>query len=378
MRWIWFVLWGALFAPGLHAHALPQSLLVLNIEQNHVLAEVRVPLDRLQMAHALPAGVGAPGVLPAYQAQLAAYALAHVRPQTLQGQAWSVAVERMAMAPAPAALLPAQVDVLFTLRMTPPPQASLRHWRLIDDMVSHEVVTHKILVALGHDWRQGRLSGEPQLIGTIQFGQPYIDIDVADQGHAAGWWAAVVLGAHHIAEGFDHLLFLVVLMIPAPLRVVGRRWGSKSTMRQAVTKVLLIVSSFTLGHSISLMIGGLTAIRFPVQPVEVLIAASILVSCMHAWRPVLAGREYAVAGVFGLIHGMAFASTLTELGLHGLPKVVALLGFNLGIELMQLLLVAAVLPCLFVLARWRFGAPARHALIGASSIMALTWLVQRF
>ena len=142
----------------------------------------------------------------------------------------------------------------------------------------------------------------------------------------------------HIAEGTDHLLFLLVLLLPAPLLLTkGRRWGGFGGVGYSLRRLLLIVTAFTLGHSFTLLLGALGWVRLPSQPVEVLIAVSILVSAGHAVRPLFPGREAWVAAGFGLVHGLAFASTLANLHLEAGPMALSILGFNLGIELMQLL-----------------------------------------
>jgi hypothetical protein len=137
------------------------------------------------------------------------------------------------------------------------------------------------------------------------------------------------------------------------------------------------VSCFTLGHSLSLAVGALSEVSWPQRPIEILVALSILVSAAHAWRPMVAGRVPLIATGFGMIHGLAFAGTLLELQLHGASKAMALLGFNLGIELMQLVVVALALPLIWWLARTRHQQLIRQALALGASLMAAFWLIQR-
>ena len=157
------------------------------------------------------------------------------------------------------------------------------------------------------------------------------------------------LGVQHIAEGTDHLLFLLTLLLPAPLIAVGSRWGEFAGARRCLVQSLKVVTAFTLGHSLTLALAALGVIHVPSRPIEVLVALSILISAVHALRPLLPGREAAIAAFFGLIHGLAFASTLGSLGLGWQQRVVSLLGFNMGIEAMQLMVVAATLPSLVLL-----------------------------
>ncbi len=105
-----------------------------------------------------------------------------------------------------------------------------------------------------------------------------------------------------------------------------------------------MVTAFTIGHSITLIGGAFFGWALPSRPVEVLIAISILVSAIHACRPLFPGREAWVAGGFGLVHGLAFATLIGRFGLEPLQKAQSILGFNLGIELVQLGVVLAILP----------------------------------
>jgi hypothetical protein len=159
------------------------------------------------------------------------------------------------------------------------------------------------------------------------------------------------LGMRHIAEGTDHLLFLVVLLLPAPLLAVGSRWKRPAGVRQSLFHILGIVTAFTVGHSITLSLAAMNFVHAPERPIEVLIAVSILISAAHALRPIFPGREAWIAAFFGLIHGLAFAATLDRLGLARWDRVAGILAFNLGIETMQMLVVMAILPSLILMSR---------------------------
>lgn len=185
------------------------------------------------------------------------------------------------------------------------------------------------------------------------------------------------LGMRHIAEGTDHLLFLLVLLLPAPLLAAGGRWVGSAGVRRSVMHILGIVTAFTLGHSITLTLAALGFVAMPTRLVEVLIAVSILVSAVHALRPIFPGREAFIAGFFGLIHGLAFAATLDRLGLDWRDRVAGILAFNLGIEAMQMLVVLAVLPSLMLMSRTRAYPALRIGgglLAGAAS---LGWIAER-
>jgi hypothetical protein len=115
----------------------------------------------------------------------------------------------------------------------------------------------------------------------------------------------------------------------------------------------------------------------PGRPIEVLIALSILVSAVHALRPLFPGREARIAAFFGLIHGLAFAATLQQLGLGRWERVAGILAFNLGIETMQLIVVATVMPSLLLISRTRAYSFLRIGGALFAGTASVGWIAER-
>jgi hypothetical protein len=193
----------------------------------------------------------------------------------------------------------------------------------------------------------------------------------------SGFAGVFRLGMRHIAEGTDHLLFLLVLLLPAPLLSAGSRWAGYTGAREALLRILRVVTAFTMGHSITLALAALGLVHVPSRPIEVLIAVSILVSAVHALRPLFPGREAAIAAFFGLIHGLAFATALSDLGFTGGYRLVAILGFNLGIETMQLIVIAATMPSLVLLSRTRAYPALRIGGALFAGAASVGWVIER-
>lgn len=185
-------------------------------------------------------------------------------------------------------------------------------------------------------------------------------------------------GVWHIWIGFDHVLFLLSLLLPAVwLRSAGR-WQPAPRFAGVFWEVLRVVTAFTVAHSITLTLAALELISLPSRLVESVIAASVVLAALNNLFPVINERRWAMAFSFGLIHGFGFASVLTDLGLPRDALVSSLFGFNLGVELGQLAIVAAFLPLAFALRATAFY--RRIVFTGGSVvvvILAAVWLIER-
>jgi len=210
--------------------------------------------------------------------------------------------------------------------------------------------------------------------GTLQFSQAATATAQFGQYLREGVW--------HIWIGFDHILFLLCLLLPAVLLQLGVGVGRSrvrgvSQFKEASVGVLWVVTAFTVAHSITLSLAALQIISLPSRLVESAIAASVVFAAANNLVPMIQGR-WLMAFFFGLIHGFGFASVLVELGLPTGALTVSLVGFNLGVELGQLAIVAVFLPLAFVLRHTVFY--QRGVLRGgswAALLVALAWFVER-
>jgi len=185
-------------------------------------------------------------------------------------------------------------------------------------------------------------------------------------------------GVWHIWIGFDHILFLLALLLPAVLYRSKKHWEAVTSFRPALIDVLKIVTAFTLAHSITLSLATLGVLTLPTRLVESAIAASVVLSALNNIFPLFEGRRWIVAFTFGLIHGFGFASVLADLGLPQDALLLALVGFNLGVEGGQLAIVSVFLPLAYYLRGTRFYHRA-VLFTGSLLIMLLAsiWLVER-
>ena len=185
-------------------------------------------------------------------------------------------------------------------------------------------------------------------------------------------------GIHHIVTGYDHVLFLMCLLFPAVMRRTPQGWQPLKTLREAVWPVVGIVTAFTVAHSITLTLAALKWVSLPSSFIEPAIAVTIMLAALNNLWPIFRGRVVWVTFAFGLIHGFGFASVLSELNLPTAQFAFALLQFNVGLELGQLVIVLVAISLMFLARNSRRYAPV--VIRGGSMVamaIAVLWFIER-
>ena len=185
-------------------------------------------------------------------------------------------------------------------------------------------------------------------------------------------------GVSHIWMGFDHILFLLSLLLPAVLVRAGHAWQPAPSFRASFIDVAKVVTAFTVAHSITLSLAALSIVTPPSRWVESGIALSVGLAALNNLFPVVANGRWIAAFAFGLLHGFGFAGALQDLGLPNGSLALSLAAFNLGVETGQLAIVLLFLPLAFALrSTWAY----RRLVLGGGSIaiaaLASVWLVER-
>lgn len=364
------------------AHPMPYSVLLLDIGGHSVKAELQLPLSELELAFGHQVNQNTDGLVARLGPQLQAYLLKHIHPVTMDGKPWTVAITQLKVQPAEQSMTGRYNELSVQLILTPPSDATPRHFMLNYDAIIHQVVTHYALVSVRQDWDNAQTSGHPYQVAAIKMNtienKLYpVEINVQEGTLWTGFQNMVSLGIDHIKEGTDHLLFLLTLLLPATLTFRNGRWNGFAGTRRSLSNILKIVTAFTVGHSITLIIGALGIFHFPSKVIEVLIALSILISAVHAFKPIFPGKEIFIAAGFGLIHGMAFAETLINLNLDALRMILSVMGFNIGIELMQLFIIAITIPWLIILSKQNRYLGIRIGGAIFAGLAALAWMAER-
>lgn len=230
------------------------------------------------------------------------------------------------------------------------------------------------LPVAGSDVPQGT-TFETDLLTTTD---PTSSVDLDNPDSLKALWATIDLGMEHIFIGTDHILFILVLLLPAVMIFsLSRTWEPVPSFRAGLWRVLKIATAFTIAHSITLTLGGLEIVELPPKLVETVIALSIIATAAHNLRPVFANKEHWIAFGFGIFHGFGFAGLLSDLGIGRGQRLISLLGFNLGVEIGQAFIILLLLPALYLLRRTTI-----YPLVirGGSILLALVaavWAIER-
>lgn len=352
MKYLVFLM--AMVCGAAHAHKPSDSYLALTAQGNELRGQWDIALRDLEFAIGLDAnGDGAItwGELRNKQAEVAAYAFARLKVRECELKPGALLVDEhtdgayavLQFAGACGAALPQPLEIEYSLFADLDP-------------------THRGLL-------RARF-GERTVTGVLGPDQPQLSLDAEGRSRLAQFLDYGREGVWHIWIGFDHVLFLLSLLLPAVLlapRFAPASWD-----------VLKVVTAFTVAHSITLALAALSVISLPSRLVESAIALSVILAALNNVWPVVRRGRWLVAFCFGLVHGFGFASVLTELGLPQDTLLLALVGFNLGVEVGQLAIVGVFLPAAFLLRdTWAYR---RVVAVGGSAAIALIafgWLVER-
>ncbi|MGY3212593.1 HupE/UreJ family protein [Mucilaginibacter sp. HD30] len=358
------------------AHPMPASVVKLSVMDGYIKGEAKMPLPELESAIDHPTtNITTDPFFRLYFAQ-------HIKAFT-NGKAWRTVIKTIKVNTAQDVAVGKYQQVELTFEIAPANAADLRKFTFAYDVIMHQVITHEALVLLQQDWYNGiNEESAARIIGTIKLDVPSgkvypLSVSLEKGSAWKGFASMLKLGMQHIKEGTDHLLFLIVLLLPAMLIAKNKKWGSFGGVKYSLKNLIKIVTAFTIGHSITLLLCASGWLKVPSQPIEILIACSILVSAAHAVRPLFPGREIYIAAGFGLIHGMAFASVLSGLDLTVSTIALSILGFNLGIELMQIFIILIIAPWLILLSRTNFYQWVRVPAATLAGVAAVGWIMER-
>jgi hydrogenase/urease accessory protein HupE len=244
------------------------------------------------------------------------------------------------------------------------------------------------------NWKAGIVNNHTMISNIFTQSEKQQQLSLTDRSIWKGIWALIKLGVWHIWIGLDHILFILALILPS---VVRRRsealdmstvetnvsanysdsWLPVSRFKPAFWYIIKIITFFTIAHSLTLALAALDIVKLNIQFVESVIAGSIALAALHNIVPIFKQKEWVIALVFGLFHGFGFASVLGEKGLSGDYMVASLLGFNVGVELGQVLIICMMFPFLFLLRK--FNIYPKIVKYGSMILILISiyWVIER-
>jgi hypothetical protein len=221
--------------------------------------------------------------------------------------------------------------------------------------------------------------GERTETASFNAEHPVWRVNLAEaSSRGAQAWTFIREGTGHIWQGPDHILFLLALLLPAVLRREKGAWKAVDAFRPAAVSIVKIVTAFTVAHSITLSLAVLGIVKVSGRVVEPIIAASVIAAAANNLRPWFGERGWMVAFAFGLVHGLGLAGGLIDFGLRRETLALALVGFNVGVELGQLAIVAVFLPMAFALrGSWFYRTAIFKFGSGLVILIATVWMAER-
>jgi hypothetical protein len=219
--------------------------------------------------------------------------------------------------------------------------------------------------------------GTEQLTGVLSASAP----SWSEPEHASAWGSFARFigeGVWHVLIGYDHIAFVLLLLLPSVMRPVNGKWQGAAGIGQVTRDIVTVITAFTIAHSTTLALAVTGLLELPTQPIEVAIAASIAMAGGLNLLPRLSRLRLPLAFGFGFVHGFGFANALGEIDAAGSSLLPLLAGFNIGVEVAQLGIVAMVLPLIYSMRTTRWYAsgvlPLGSCALGAAGVV---WLFQR-
>ncbi|WP_400077188.1 HupE/UreJ family protein [Winogradskyella sp. R77965] len=261
------------------------------------------------------------------------------------------------------------------------------------DVVYEKDDTHRGFLVTEYSWAAGVINEEKNISLFFTPNDTKQSLDLTDTSKWKGFVAMVKQGMWHIWIGIDHILFLLALILPSVVRrirgskeasvsnesfkIQSSTWTPAKNFKDAFLYVIKIITFFTIAHTITLSLASLQIVSLPSRFVESIIALSIGLAAYHNIRPIFKGKDWIIAFVFGLFHGFGFASVLADLGLSNENLGISLFGFNVGVEIGQLLIIAMMFPILFLLRKTKIY---KNILLYGSILLiviSLYWAIER-
>ncbi|MBT3136174.1 HupE/UreJ family protein [Alteromonas sp. ALT199] len=244
-------------------------------------------------------------------------------------------------------------------------EVSVHYTGIVSDFPTHKLLTS---ITLNEQTSVHVLDGE----------RGFITVALQNNHWVSQFGEMIYQGIWHIFIGLDHILFLVATLLTVNLLRKNKRWVKEQSKKHIIKSTVILVSTFTLAHSITLTATALDFITLNSRIVELGIAISVVITALNNVYPIIMRLRFITFG-FGLLHGMGFASVFGDLSAQTGSLVMNVLAFNLGVEIGQLAIVALLLPVLIALRNARVYSKAIMPIASSIiAIIAINWTLQRW
>jgi hypothetical protein len=357
------------------AHTTGETYVWLNVEENNITGRVEINLRELRekMGVDVPdEGTQRMGILEENREKILSYLRQHYR---IEAYGQEVPIEYTAIGLLD---LPADEGIYAQFFYVTPEGTVPDLVTITNSLFVENDFIHRSLVCVERNRKSGQVfEGE---FGAMVFGahNPVQDLDLTHIESLLRPRDFIWQGVLHIWIGTDHILFIITLLLPAVLIYQGTMWSPVPNFTAAFWNIIRIITIFTVAHSITLSMAALGLVSVPSRIVESVIALSIILVAVNTISPKFRDKAWLIIFLFGLFHGMGFASVMSELPFRMVDLVKVLIGFNVGVELGQLAIVFAVFPVIFLLRKTKAYVPI--ILKGGSAItaaIACFWFIER-
>lgn len=244
-------------------------------------------------------------------------------------------------------------------------EVSVRYTGIVSDFP-----THKLLTSVTFD--------EQTSVHVLDSERSFITVVNHENHWGKQFGEMVYQGIWHIFIGLDHILFLVATLLTVNLFRKNKQWVKEQSIKRIIKSTVILVSTFTLAHSITLTATALDFLTLNSRNVELGIAISVAITALNNVYPIIMRLGLITFG-FGLLHGMGFASVFGDLNAQSGSLVMNVLAFNLGVEIGQLAIVALLLPILILLRNVRLYSKAIMPIASSIiAVIAINWTLQRW
>ena len=366
-------LWFSISPQQVHAHASGENYVWLNIESDHIAGRFEININDLKSKLGIDwteHGETEAAAVAATAEEVQSYLRKHFS-VSLAGQPLEIQFEKTGV------FGEKQNYAQYFYRTATteiPDKLTIRN----DIFITDDSPLHRSLIVLSYNKKQGAEYGEENAIMAFGPHKPEQELDLNNLPALLKPFEFIWQAILHIWIGIDHILFLLALLLLAVVTREDGKWQGVKTFRSALWNVLKIVTVFTIAHSITLSLAALNLISAESYIVESLIALSIVLVAINNILPKFDEKKWLVIFFFGLFHGMGFASVMGELPFRTINLIKILLSFNVGVELGQLVIVAAVFPVIYLLRNQKFYHPV--IVKGGSVVIGLIacfWFIER-